>query len=281
MESRSRLQLARQRDEQHGPDTPEPSDTLHRTARACSCALPIARADSVHGPVGESPQWTCHGSSASHAKCHRIHYPFTPEQLPAVARGQLQSRKRQTAARPRQRFVGDAVLPVSAVTAARRRLPPSTCAGCSPSKRRTPRLKIFGAADRVTFVHGDAAGSSPTRRPVWRLSGCHVRSPGQSPCTIELLAQRLRTRHGPSSSASSSCGQLPPAEDAARDVSPIDSTISCFRASRVCCGRRGSTSSRRFWLTSRAGQIRAAKWLTIADGLTPNLDDELAGDVRA
>ena len=146
------------------------------------------------------------------------------------------------------------------------------------AKRRAEEL---GVADRVEFIHGDAAGYvSDERADVAACVGATWIGGGVAG-TIELLARSLRTG-GIILVGEPYWRQLPPTESVAKgclanaiaDFLMLPELLASF-------GRLGYDVVEMV-LADQDGWDRyeAAKWLTMRRWLEANPDDELAGEVR-
>lgn len=146
------------------------------------------------------------------------------------------------------------------------------------AKRRAEEL---GVADRVEFIHGDAAGYvSDERADVAACVGATWIGGGVAG-TVELLARSLRTG-GIILVGEPYWRQLPPTENVAKgclanaiaDFLMLPELLASF-------GRLGYDVVEMV-LADQDGWDRyeAAKWLTMRRWLEANPDDELAGEVR-
>ncbi len=143
------------------------------------------------------------------------------------------------------------------------------------------RAAELGVADRVEFIHGDAAGHvSDEKVDVAACVGATWIGGGFAG-TIELLAQSLRTG-GIILIGEPFWRQLPPTEDVARGC--LAGSISDFLMLPkllASFGRLGYDVVEMV-LADQDGWDRyeAAKWLTMRRWLDANPDDELAKEVR-
>ncbi|MGV8040441.1 MAG: SAM-dependent methyltransferase [Thermoanaerobaculaceae bacterium] len=144
------------------------------------------------------------------------------------------------------------------------------------------RAAELGVADRVEFIHGDAAGHvSDEKVSVAACVGATWIGGGVAG-TIELLARSLRSG-GIILIGEPYWRQLPPTDDVARgcransisDFVTLPELLASFShlgydvVEMVLAGQDD-------W-----DRYEAAKWLTMRRWLDANPDDELAGDVRA
>jgi SAM-dependent methyltransferase len=144
------------------------------------------------------------------------------------------------------------------------------------------RAKELGVADRVTFIHGDAAGYiSDEKVGVAACIGATWIGGGVIG-TIELLAQSLRNG-GIILIGEPYWRQLPPTEDVARGC--LAGAISDFLVLPELVASFGQNgydvvemvlADQDSW-----DRYEAAKWLTMRRWLEANPDDELAKEVRA
>jgi SAM-dependent methyltransferase len=144
------------------------------------------------------------------------------------------------------------------------------------------RAEELGVADRVTFIHGDAAGYvSDEKVDVAACVGASWIAGGVAG-TIELLARSLRTG-GIILIGEPFWRQLPPTEDVAKgcfanaisDFLTLPALLASFRhlgydVVEMVLADQDS------W-----DRYEAAKWLTMRRWLEANPDDELAKEVRA
>ena len=144
------------------------------------------------------------------------------------------------------------------------------------------RAVELGVADRVEFIHGDAAGYvSEEKVDVAACLGATWIGGGVAG-TIELLARSLRTG-GIILIGEPYWRQLPPTEDVAKGC--LADSISDFLmlpGLLASFGRLGCDVVEMI-LADQDGWDRyeAAKWLTMRRWLEANPDDEFAKDVRA
>ncbi|MCE1253565.1 MAG: class I SAM-dependent methyltransferase [Anaerolineae bacterium] len=146
------------------------------------------------------------------------------------------------------------------------------------AKRRAEEL---GVADRVKFIHGDAAGYVSDEKVNVAACGGATWIAGGVAGTIELLAQSLRPG-GIILIGEPYWRQLPPAEEVARgclagsisdffilpDLLTSFDQLGCDVVEMVLADQNG-------W-----DRYEAAKWLTMRRWLEANPDDELAKEVR-
>ena len=144
------------------------------------------------------------------------------------------------------------------------------------------RAETLGVADRVTFIHGDAAGFlSDEKAGVAACLGATWIGGGVVG-TIELLAQSLRPG-GIILIGEPYWRQLPPTEEVARGC--LASSISDFLLLPELLASFGNLdydvvemvlADQDSW-----DRYEAAKWLTMRRWLETNPDDDFAKDVRA
>jgi SAM-dependent methyltransferase len=144
------------------------------------------------------------------------------------------------------------------------------------------RAEELGVADKVEFIHGDAAGYVSSEKVGVAACVGATWIAGGVAGTIELLAQSLRAG-GIILVGEPYWRQLPPTEDVARgclassisDFLPLPELLASF-------GRLGYDVVE-LVLADQDGWDRyeAAKWLTMRRWLEANPGDELAKDVRA
>src|SRR5512145_2994623 len=144
------------------------------------------------------------------------------------------------------------------------------------------RAEALGVADRVEFIHGDAAGFvSDEKAGVAACVGATWIAGGVAG-TIELLAQSLRTG-GIILIGEPYWRQLPPTEDVAKGC--LANSISDFLLlpELLASFARLGYDVVEMVLADQDGWDRyeAAKWLTMRRWLEANPGDELAKDVRA
>ena len=144
------------------------------------------------------------------------------------------------------------------------------------------RAEELGVADRVEFIHGDAAGYVADEKvDVAACLGATWIGGGVAG-TIELLAKSLRSE-GLILIGEPYWLRLPPTEEAARnclagsiaDFLPLPELIDSF-GGLGCDVVEMVLADREGW-----DRYEAAKWLTTRRWLKENPDDELAKDVRA
>ena len=113
------------------------------------------------------------------------------------------------------------------------------------------RARELGVADRVEFIHGDAAGFvSPAEGRCGRLSGCHVdRRKSSAPSSFW---RRACGPEGSSSSASPTGGSCRRRKRLPRVSCRLDLRLSCFGTSRVF---RPAQARRRGDGPGRPGQL--------------------------
>ena len=208
---------------------------------------------------------------------HRIHNPITPEKLATLGAALRLER-------------GDRVLDLGSgsgemlCTWARDHGIIGTGIDMSPlfteqAKRRAVEL---GVADRVKFIHGDAAGYVSEEKVGVAACVGATWIGGGVVGTIELLARSLRTG-GIILIGEPYWRQLPPSEDVAKachansisDFLMLPELLASF-------GRLGYDVVEMV-LADQDGWDRyeAAKWLTMRRWLEANADDELAEEIRA
>jgi len=144
------------------------------------------------------------------------------------------------------------------------------------------RAEELGVADRVEFIHGDAAGYVADEKA--GVAACLGATwiAGGVVGTIELLTRSLRTG-GIILVGEPYWRQLPPTEDVAKGC--LADSISDFLMLPellASVGRAGYDVVEMV-LADQDGWDRyeAAKWLTMRRWLEANSDDELAEDIRA
>ncbi len=208
---------------------------------------------------------------------HRIHNPITPEKLATLGA----ALRLESGARVLDLGSGSGEM---LCTWARDHGVIGT--GIDLSQLFTEQAKLraaeLGVSDRVTFIHGDAAGYvSDAKVDVAACLGATWIGGGFAG-TIELLARSLRTG-GIILIGEPYWRQLPPTEDVARMCE--GSAISDFLILPqllASFGRLGYDVVEMV-LADQDGWDRyeAAKWLTMRRWLDANPDDELAQEVRA
>ncbi|MCW8155095.1 class I SAM-dependent methyltransferase [Stutzerimonas stutzeri] len=208
---------------------------------------------------------------------HRIHNPITPEKLATLGAAlRLQP--------------GDRVLDLGSgsgemlCTWARDHGILGTGIDMSQlfSEQATLRAVELGVADRVAFIHGDAAGHvSDEKVSVAACIGASWIAGGVAG-TLELLARSLRSG-GIILIDEPYWRQLPPTEDVARGC--LAHAISDFLVlpELLASFRQLGYDVVEMVLADQDGWDRyeAAKWLTMRRWLEANPDDELAQEVRA
>lgn len=144
------------------------------------------------------------------------------------------------------------------------------------------RARELGVADRVAFIHGDAAGYvSDEKAGVAACVGATWIGGGVSG-TIELLAESIRSG-GIILVGEPYWLQLPPSEDVAKkclagsisDFLTLPGLLSSFRKLGYDVVEM-VLADQDSW-----DRYEAAKWLTLRRWLDANPDDDLAQDVRA
>jgi hypothetical protein len=144
------------------------------------------------------------------------------------------------------------------------------------------RAETLGVADRVEFIHGDAAGYVAAERV--GVAACIGATwiGGGVVGTIELLAKSLR-HDGIILIGEPYWLQLPPTEDVAKGC--LAGAISDFLTLRELIASFGGLgydvvemvlADQESW-----DRYEAAKWLTMRRWLEVHPDDDLAGEVRA
>ncbi len=147
------------------------------------------------------------------------------------------------------------------------------------AKRRAVEL---GVADRVTFVHGDAAGYvSDEKVDVAACVGASWIGGGVAG-TLALLARSLRSR-GIILIGEPYWRQLPPSEDVARGCQAQSMADFLLLPELLASLGRLGYDVVEMVLADQDGWDRyeAAKWLTMRRWLAANPGDELANEVRA
>jgi SAM-dependent methyltransferase len=150
------------------------------------------------------------------------------------------------------------------------------------SQQATLRAETLGVADRVRFIHGDAAGYLADEQV--GVAACIGATwiGGGVAGTIELLAKSLRAG-GIILIGEPYWLRLPPTEDVAKGCQAESS--SDFLALPALIASFGDLGYDvvEMVLADQEGWDRyeAAKWLTMRRWLEANPDDEMAGEVRA
>lgn len=144
------------------------------------------------------------------------------------------------------------------------------------------RAEALGVADRVTFIHGDAAGYvSGEKVDVAACVGASWIAGGVAG-TVELLARSLRTG-GMILIGEPYWRQLPPTEEVAQGC--LANAISDFLTLPeflASFGRLGYDVVEMVLADQDSwDRYEAAKWLTMRRWLEANPDDELAKEVRS
>ncbi len=144
------------------------------------------------------------------------------------------------------------------------------------------RAEELGVADRVTFIHGDAAGYvSDGKASVAACLGATWIGGGVAG-TLELLAQSLGAG-GIILIGEPYWRQLPPTEDVAKGCLATSIADFLMLPERLASFGRLGYDVVEMVLADQDGWDRyeAAKWLTMRRWLEANPGDELAKDVRA
>lgn len=144
------------------------------------------------------------------------------------------------------------------------------------------RAAELGVADRVKFIHGDAAGYvAEEKADVAACVGATWIAGGVAG-TIELLAQSLRPG-GMVLVGEPFWRQLPPTQEVAKGCLAHSITDFLMLAELLASFSRLGYDVVEMVLADQNGWDRyeAAKWLTMRRWLEAHPDDELAGEVRA
>ncbi len=150
------------------------------------------------------------------------------------------------------------------------------------SEQATLRAVELGVADRVAFIHGDAAGHvSDEKVSVAACIGASWIAGGVAG-TLELLARSLRSG-GIILIGEPYWRQLPPTEEVARGCLANAVTDFLVLPELLASFRQLGYDVVEMVLADQDGWDRyeAAKWLTMRRWLEANPDDELAQEVRA
>ena len=150
------------------------------------------------------------------------------------------------------------------------------------SEQATLRAVELGVADRVAFIHGDAAGHvSDEKVSVAACIGASWIAGGVAG-TLELLARSLRSG-GIILIGEPYWRQLPPTEEVARGCLANAVTDFLVLPELLASFRQLGYDVVEMVLADQDGWDRyeAAKWLTMRRWLQANPDDELAQEVRA
>ncbi|HON37659.1 MAG: SAM-dependent methyltransferase [Desulfomonilia bacterium] len=208
---------------------------------------------------------------------HRIHNPFTPEKLATLGA----ALRLESGARVLDLGSGSGEM---LCTWARDHGIIGT--GIDMSKLFTEQAKLrakeLGVADKVEFIHGDAAGYvSDEKVSVAACVGATWIGGGVAG-TIELLAKSLRTG-GIILIGEPYWRQLPPTEDVARGCHASSISDFLMLPELLAFFSRIGYDVVEMVLADQDGWDRyeAAKWLTMRRWLEANAGDELANEVRA